>query len=603
MELKQLRIGNYKSLKQPQVIDVSSTLITLIGKNGSGKTNILDGLFTLFDGRTANDREVMDYKFYVELSEEDITNLKVSFNINEVDRVIEAYSSSDKHGLSININRIKSSLLNNLLHNTEETIYSISKELKKEMISFKKLISDLSEDSYDYEKLTIDVDFSEEDIANSTNYGFLFSGFTKELDDLVKKVNDIIKERKKGDELVLSYQYLGNQFYFNRYRNFILRYTRPKLTKFEQKHIKIDEEAIKREIDNINIKTAEQTSTITNLYEKLKIKLDALSSLIDEQYRIEDKDESNFDRILSRVISVCNPKIYYLKNENSQLFFKKNQGWNAYYHTMDEHIILETFVKYKYTTIEQNEISKRIEDKKLTEEEKRKLSFDLENFINDNLPSFEKDMIRGIKVSEELTFSIIEKTGDEIPFSVTNSGRRWYYTYFFVKGCLQSGDVLLMDEPANNLHPEAQVFIRKDIEEVSKKNKVIMTTHSPYMISSKSFVYYVEMSETGTILIGKDNFGIQQIAINLGIFERETVIGDILINNELLSFKEIGHRIKDSLKEKGITQQSVADALNIDLRALTRKLEGKHLTFYDVEWFCKTYDLNPVQLLLKKHVK
>ena len=602
MKIKLIKIGNYKSLKQSQVIDLPSQLITLIGKNGSGKTNVLDALFTLFDNRATNDRAGMDFRFYLELSKEDLSSFKDVLKIEESEKMIEAYSSSDKHGLGININRIKSTLLNDLMHSTEESIYSISKELKKEMNAFKKLISDLSEDNYDYEKLTIDIDFSVEDIANSSNYGYLFSGFSKELDDLVKKVSEIINERKKGDELVLSFQYLTNQHYLNRYGNFKLRYTRPKLTKFEQKYITINEDAIKQEIENINLKSAHQISKINELYDKLKHKLDALSSLVEERYTIEDKEDSNFDRILSRIISVCNPKIYYLRNENSQLFFKNDRGWNAYYHTVDERTILETFIKFKYKTLEQNDLNKKIEDKKLTTEEIKKLSFDLESFVNDNLPIFEKNMIQGIKVSEELSFSIIEKTGEEIPFNLTNSGRRWFYTYFFVKGCLQPGDILLMDEPANNLHPEAQIHIRKEIEEISKMNKVIMTTHSPYMISPQSFVYYIEMSDSGTNLMSMDNIGMHQMAKNLGVFERETIIGDILINNELLTFDSIGQRIRDLLKENNITQKEVAEKLLIEERELRRKLKGEHLTFNDVEWFCINYGFNRIQLLLKKHI-
>lgn len=603
MHIKQIRIGNFKSLKQSQVIDLSSPLITLIGKNGSGKTNVLDALFTLFDSRSANERMEMDFRFYLELSNEDLNSFKGVFRIEETDRIIEAYSTSDKHGLGININRIKSTLLNELMHNTEESIFSLSKELKKEMNSYKILIRDLAEDSYDYEKLTIDVDFSVEDITNSSNYGHIFSSFSQELDNLVKKVSEIIGERRKGDELILSFQYLSNQLYLYRYGDFKLRYTRPKLTKFEQKHIIINEEAIKEEIDKINKKSAKQIAIIKNLYDRLKNKLETLSSLIEERYRFDDKEDNNFDRVLSRIISICNPKIYYLRNENSQLFFRNDLRWNSYFQSVDERTILENFIKYKYKTLEFNDINSKLEDKKLTADEIQKLSVDLETFINENLPSFERNMIQRIKVSDDLTFSIVEKTGDEIPFSLTNSGRRWFYTYFFVKGCLQPGDILIMDEPANNLHPEAQIFIRKDIEEISKKNKVIITTHSPYMISPNSYVYYIDMREDGTNLISMDNIGMHHMARNLGIFERETIIGDILINNELLSFESIGQRIKDLLKENGIRQKNVAEKLQIDDRELRRKLKGEHLTFHDVEWFCKNYGFNPIRLLLKKQVK
>lgn len=602
MRIRKIKLGNYKSLKQSQNIDLSSQLITLIGKNGSGKTNVLDALFTLFDTRMTNERSKMDFRFYIELSDDDLTSFKDMISIDESEKTIEAYYSPGKSELGININRIKSTLLNGLMHATEESIYSISKELKKEINSYKKLISDLAEEGYNYGKLTIDVDFSVEDISNLSNYGYIFSRVSKELDDLVKKVSDIISERKKGNELILSFQYLADHFYLYRFGDFKLRYIRPKLTKFEQKHITINEDAIKEEIVRINQKSFHQITKIKELSEKLKHKLNALSSLIDERLPIEEQDDANFDRILNRVISICNPKIYYLRNENNQLFFRNDREWSKYYHTVDERTIMETFIKYKYKTDKGIDISKSFEENNLSTSEIEELSLDLESFINENLPIFEKNMIQQVKVSKNLSFSIIEKTGDEIPFSSTNAGRRWFYTYFFVKGCLLPGDILLMDEPANNLHPEAQVFIRKDIEEISKMNQVILTTHSPYMISKNSSVYYLEMTEKGTNLISKDNGGIHEIAKSLGTFNDDTVIGDILINNRLLSFNEIGKRIKDLTKQKGDTQRSVALKYGCDEREIRNKFKGIHLTYQDVLWFCNNYQLNPVDLILNKKI-
>lgn len=374
------------------------------------------------------------------------------------------------------------------------------------------------------------------------------------------------------------------------------------MTKFEQKHICIDEEGIKSEIKKINTSSIKQREKIYKLYEELEEKLKVFGSIIDQQYDIDDLSKNRFNLTLQKIISICNPKIYYLRNENSPLFFKNQQDFYFYHQSINERTILENFIKFKYTTIEQNELKKQIENEKLSSEEIKKLSFDLELFLNENLPPYEAQMIKKIKVSEDLLFSIVERSGDEIPFSNTNAGRRWFYTYFFAKGCLQPGDILLMDEPANNLHPEAQIHIRKEIEEIFKKNKVIMTTHSPYMISPLSFVYYVDMSDNGTILISMDNVGVQQIAKKLGIFDRETVIGDILINNELLSFDLIGQRIKQLLKNNKITQREAADQLGIDERELREKLTGVHLTYNDIEWFCNTYHLNPIELLLKKQI-
>lgn len=56
-----------------------------------------------------------------------------------------------------------------------------------ELESFNKIIKDLAEDKPDFKKFAIDVEFTDEDIANSTNYGWLFSSLNNEIKDLVKK--------------------------------------------------------------------------------------------------------------------------------------------------------------------------------------------------------------------------------------------------------------------------------------------------------------------------------------------------------------------------------------------------------------------------------
>jgi ABC-type cobalamin/Fe3+-siderophores transport system ATPase subunit len=602
MKLSKLKFQNYKSIKQSQVIDFSVPLITLIGKNGSGKTNVLDSIFTIFDHRLHKDGTGLNYRFFIAIDDNDKNEFKDVLDFNKDIALIEAYSSGEKNNLSINVNRIKSPLLTKLLKETEESIYSLATELKKELEAFNHTIKALSEDKPDYAKFSIDVDFHDEDIANSTNYGWLFSHLKNEITDMISKVKAIVEERIKDDELVLSNRYLSKPHLYYKYGKFELKYSRPKLTKFESKHIKVDEESIKKEISKINELSKEQRKKIDDLYSKLEKKLGLLGQLIDDRLMAQEDLDNKFESVLKKIISTCNPKIYYLRNENTQLFFKKQDAWISYYHSHDEKTMLETFVKYKYTELEQNELKKRFKENDLSEERIKEISFDLETFINYNLPPYEKAMIDRIKVSEELSFSIIEKSGDEIPFNSTNSGRRWYYTYFFVKGCLQPGDLLLMDEPANNLHPEAQIHIRKEIEEISKNNIVVMTTHSPYMISPFSNVYYVEMNENGSNLINKDNLGLNQIVNNLGAYDKDTLIGDILLNNELLPFKDIGNRIREELKEKNITQREAANEMNIDERELRNKLNGKHLTFRDVDWFCKAYQMKPFELIFKKRL-
>ena len=600
MQLNSIIINNFKSIKQPIELDLSQSMVTMVGKNGSGKTNILDSLFSIFNYNTYYENSKCDFRLFVKLSANKIKEYTEKFGIKIDNPMIEAYYSQEYGKLNTSINRIKSTFFIDLLLKTEESIYSISSELKKELLNFGRTIDQLADDSPGKSSMSIDVDYSNKDIYLSTNYGWWFNHLKIQIDTQINEIKKILKERKKGEELIVDYHHFIPINTIE--HSFELKYNRPKLTKFESKHISIDEEAIKQEIIKINKKTKDQQNKIGDLNIKLRQKLNELHCIIEKDYGKQVEFDDNYHHVLNEIINVCNPKIYYLRNENNQLFFNKGTNFN-YYKTLDEKIILDTFIKYKYGFNAKNDIAKKIDEGKLSVSEKKDIALDLERVINDNIPDFEKDMIKEIKVTDNLELFIVEKSGDEISFSNTNAGRRWFYTYFLVKGCLQQGDILLMDEPASNLHPQAQIHIRKELEEISIKNKVIISTHSPYMISPNSSVYYVDITPDGTKIINTNNIDIHNMYKNLGVFDKETIIGDILINNKLLDFKSIGKRLKEILKEKGIKQQKVADDYQTDLRNMTRKLSGEHLTFNDIEWFCRTYKIDPIRVTLEKYTK
>ena len=598
MKIKKLEINNYKSIKKEQMIDFSVPYISLVGKNGSGKTNVLDAIFNVFDSRSYGVRNKMDYRFYLELEDNDIEEFKDMIIID--DKVIQAYWKFDDNRTHTNINRVKAPVIDDILDKTEQSIYDLANEMKRELEGFIELIRELANDDYNRSEFTIDVDFQEEDLKKSTNYGWVFKRLLDENEELYKKVKEIINVKKNGEELIIGYPYFIDRVYYRQHKNFKLVYSRPKLTAFESKYIHIDEESIKNEIEKINIETKKQRKKIDYLYNEIERKLKTLYSILDENEIMQMDLDDKFESVLKKVINSCNPKIYYLRNENNQLFFKEKDAWGSYYHSVNEKTIIDTFVKYKYSLSKEEEIQKKVEEEKLTPEEISELSLDLEDFINKNIPEFDKNMIKGIKVSNDLNFSIVEKSGDIIPFSQTNSGRRWYYTYFFVKGCLKPGDILLMDEPANNLHPEAQIQIRDEIEEISKTNRVILTTHSPYMISPDSSVYYLEITEEGTILHERNNFEIQSLFQSLGVPNLKTIIGDMLINNKLLSLKNVGFKMKEVISKLNITQRKYAEEYRISEREIRRKLSGQHLTYSDIEWFCKRYNVNPIDLLFDR---
>ena len=67
-----------------------------------------------------------------------------------------------------------------------------------------------------------------------------------------------------------------------------------------------------------------------------------------------------------------------------------------------------------------------------------------------------------------------------------STGLRWYLNFYIaLKGeDLKPGDIILVDEPGMYLHPKAQQEMRGILNEESKNNQIIYTTHSPYLIDA-----------------------------------------------------------------------------------------------------------------------
>jgi len=68
-----------------------------------------------------------------------------------------------------------------------------------------------------------------------------------------------------------------------------------------------------------------------------------------------------------------------------------------------------------------------------------------------------------------------------------STGFRWFFDFFFnfvYNEDLTPGSIIVMDEPATNLHVSGQIELRKFLKELAKKNGLtfVISTHSPFLI-------------------------------------------------------------------------------------------------------------------------
>lgn len=88
--------------------------------------------------------------------------------------------------------------------------------------------------------------------------------------------------------------------------------------------------------------------------------------------------------------------------------------------------------------------------------------------------------------SEKVFFTLYR--GDAaISLDYQSTGFKWFFDLYFnlfASSNLNPGDIIIMDEPATNLHVKGQIELRLFLKEFAMKNRItiVLATHSPFLI-------------------------------------------------------------------------------------------------------------------------
>lgn len=162
-------------------------------------------------------------------------------------------------------------------------------------------------------------------------------------------------------------------------------------------------------------------------------------------------------------------------------------------------------------------------------------------FIEDTLYSFKIDL-----ESERIFFSLFR--GEQtISLDYQSTGFKWFFNLFFNllnSTNLNPGDIIIMDEPATNLHVKGQRELRGFLKEFAIHNdiSIVIATHSPFLID-------LDYLDEIRVVVNKNNISSIEnnfAAVNendpdslLPIKDSLTVENHILVNpNEKVVFVE-----------------------------------------------------------------
>ncbi len=523
MKLKSIEISNYKSIKEPIKIDLTGSKPTVFtGKNGCGKTNILEAIHIALSG-----------KIYYFDGAEDIV-VKRTYKLDEAETA-EYFSITEDERCAGNLDEIEVTFYGNEPDVKWAKVPAIEISVKKynERLKDIKARFDISSKKYlqIIEDFLKDIDYDsflcfsadEEVFRGYYNDGkrqfeeHLYNA-KSDFDRTQKELNNLLAQMQSG-VLKFDYENDGRLNFDISYHGFSV----PQITAHEFRANKmtahcfgITEETIakanaelKRIVEELNDRLKQENTEINEI-------LNRFSALVKEVYNlVRDCDERFWNKreelnkrvetFYEALKSEMQRKCYFLDNENSMLFIndgdfrrsnKRERNLNSYNPITDA---FDNFLKVG----EHYKEGERIKEfNKLSNARKTQIVKILnDKFFKHQKLTFDKDIKYKLELSESsLELFVIEKNGEKTSFNNTSLGRRWYLTYVFVKRLLKKGDCLLIDEPAAFLHPQAQTEFRKEIEALEQRNKIniFYSTHSPNMLSFEEEIYGVEMGDAGT---------------------------------------------------------------------------------------------------------
>lgn len=543
MKLEKIIIKKYKSILNPIEIKFNHNELVLIGKNGSGKTNLLKAIQIALKNKSQSPN--IDFEIYLRLTEDEQKKYFDCIKSSDEDKIFKVIcNKATNYQIKIQSTLIQSSL--SQLKKEIEQLYEEFKKATNSYLSNLKAIEENETNMFILPEFKIKNENGSITSITKNTFDNIDNTIKNKLDNLKKFKEQFNTDAFSIDSLNLSHNF--DMYCIQKYKIDINASISPIVARSLGLNPNQLEEAnnkLKNFIDQFNKQNEESYKEINNIIEKTNKFIDKIQSIyyydydaqIAYQKEKESRQKSFFEIVKKEVFPTC----YYLDNENTILFkpldyqmTSTNESaydLNSYNPIQD---VLKSFINYDGDNIKRDFFAS---PNKIDSNLQKKFVDMINSRLNDKcFPLFDKNEINGYELRIEKNspvLYVIEKNNTFTNVNLTSHGRRWYLTYYMIKSMLKKGDYFLIDEPAAFLHPEAQIEVKHELENLEKEGiKVIIATHSPYMIPNDwSKVISVQMDERGTM--------IQRFNGNNELYENIiSELGNLNANNILFSLSK-----------------------------------------------------------------
>ena len=523
MKLKQITIKKFKSIKEPIdiILNDEYKFYTFIGKNGSGKTNVLQaikqalGKQSYHSGRAGK----IEAEYLFELTNEEVDHYFPTVDIIDPTMKSVRVSCVDDEP---QIKYVNAPAMEISFAGYKQELQSILNELKKAVKKYWDQLRVFEKE--EYKQYVNDIEVLDEKGLPSGFHECHLKNIHSDMQEQIKQIQQFFDELYQNEKFKINQ---GTQFdsVHIRYLHKITFYKLSETHKIVLSPMIIKALGLTEEcVEQANRKIAK---TIKRINKKLEVSYNEIQECLkrfdvikEEIYQIYCEREDAYwennkhcsdlrESFIKLIKDSCYRASYYLDNENT-LLFETNERYNdsyekSKYFNSNNPIgaAFDAFLKEGGYYREEESI---FQPNKIGENRLKKLVKVLnERFLQQFVLAFDQGEILGFELrveNNQLQLFVKEKNGDSISFNQTSLGRRWYLTYLFVKQLLKEGDCLFIDEPAAFLHPQAQEEIRDDLIRLSQKGiYVFIATHSAYMMPNDwNQIYNITMDENGTCL-------------------------------------------------------------------------------------------------------
>ncbi|MFX0172499.1 MAG: AAA family ATPase [Candidatus Hodarchaeota archaeon] len=452
MKLIKFRISNYKSIEDSGEVDINDFTV-LVGKNESGKTNILKALHKFNNVTEERYSKLRDYPRtrYHEYNDNDQV-VDATFKLSDEEKQVLSEKCEINHVDSIRFNRKYNYALDLALmtEDNDQVMVIPGRKLIEAVNDFKATIDTLS--------FPLMQDQTEEQFAAAKK-------------ELMVNTEKIIEEIEEDRDLFIIVTEIDLQSRIKALESILKKYANLETGKLlNSKFITI--KRIQETLDEVRRYILDNIPIF--IYFETYALLDSRIHLPDFYRRLTSSRMSPTDKTANTMFELTKLDIARVV-ELGKIMSPEFSGNPQQYQQQLAEYISKNPKKIREASDERAILVDRA-------------SLSLSTLLREiwtqreNRPSFDVDgdFLR-LWVTDEVTNAKIE-------LEERSKGFQWFFSFFIVfmveSELGHKNAILLLDEPGLNLHASAQNDLIHVLQELSQKNQLIYTSHSPFMIDT-----------------------------------------------------------------------------------------------------------------------